>query len=151
MIEYFRTTERWTTIPGKLAVAAAVALAATVLQAGPATAASSPSLTVDKTQRLNADGSVTIKGTFTCTGGRTNSLRSSMLRQGEIQSDFAMKTMVLIPCNGAAHPYTIDIPNTMSFPFKPGPAEFSTNWGLYCADGSYPTAELIDAAITLQE
>ncbi|MFG1792510.1 DUF6299 family protein [Nocardia sp. NPDC049149] len=151
MVEYFRTAERWTTIPGKLVAAAAVVLAATVLQAGPTEAASSSSLTVDKTQRLNADGSVTIKGTYTCTGGRTNSLRNSWLRQGEVQSELSMKTAILIPCDGAAHPYTVDIPNTTSFPFKSGPAEFNNSWDFYCADGNHSSAALTDAPITLQE
>lgn len=155
MVEYLRIALWRTVIPehrnAMLAVAAATGFATAAVLAGPTVAAPPPGLTVDTNQRLNADGSVTITGTYTCSGGRANSIRSSGLRQGDADSSAATKPAVLVICDGTARPYKIEIPNTQSFPFVPGPAQFSTTWNLYIADGNTPTIEITDAPVTLQE
>ncbi|PXX58114.1 hypothetical protein DFR70_11587 [Nocardia tenerifensis] len=78
MVDYRRTAERRTiksrNRSGALAAAAAVSSIATAIMAAPAIAAPAPTRTVDSGQRINADGSVDVTGTYTCSGGQTDIL-----------------------------------------------------------------------------
>ncbi|WP_238847513.1 DUF6299 family protein [Nocardia arthritidis] len=153
MAEYLRTAEQRATMPKNrfmnLAVASASALAGTIMLAGPATADPTLTLTVDSNQHLNADGTEKITGTYTCTAvGRVNSTRNSYLRQGEVQP-IVPASKAMVTCDGAAHPYTTDIPAPETYPFQPGPATFNITWDLYSADGS-TEVRLTDLPVTLQ-
>ncbi|MVU76062.1 hypothetical protein GPX89_02245 [Nocardia sp. ET3-3] len=154
MVEYLWTSERRMTICEtrilKLAVATAVGFVSASMLAAPATADPSPSLTVDGIQYFNADGSVHITGTYTCTGDQIKSLRNSQLRQGDAKSATTTRSG-LLTCDGTAQDYTIDIPASGSVPFQPGPAEFSSTWQFYNDAGSHSEAQLTNIPVTLSD
>ncbi|MEU7145892.1 DUF6299 family protein [Nocardia sp. NPDC046473] len=161
IVEYLWTAERRTTTPRnriiELALATAVGFAGPAMLAGPAMAAPSPSITADAIQHLNADGTVRITGTYTCTGGQGKVLGSSTFSQGDGDNrtlstfSYTDKRPGLLTCDGTAHQYTIDQPAPQSDPFQPGPAKILILWNLYTSDGNDSSGfELDDAPVTLQ-
>ncbi|MFD7990253.1 DUF6299 family protein [Streptomyces mexicanus] len=104
---------------GALGVAAA-ALVLTAVPAQPAAAAAEgETVTVDRTARLAADGTVTLSGTYRCTGATGPVFVSSGLsRQGSSVHHGIGGTRAV--CDGAEHTWS----NTgaPADPFAPGPA-----------------------------
>lgn len=81
----------------------------------------SETVTVDPTARLTADGTVTLSGTYRCTGGRGPVFVSSSLSQVGVTSgtDVGGTTAV---CDGAEHRWT-NTDRTEPGRFEPGAAK----------------------------
>ncbi|MEV6561610.1 DUF6299 family protein [Nocardia sp. NPDC051756] len=155
MIEFPRTSEHRSTMPrnriAQLAIAAAAAFSGTAILAGPALADPPPPvLTVEDNQHLNADGTVDVVGTYTCSGGPNNILLGDSVLDQKNNSVTSPSTTIPGTCDGAAHPYTIHFPAGSFFSFQPGPATFTSIWLFYDADGNPTQAELVNTPITLR-
>ncbi|MFD0304141.1 DUF6299 family protein [Streptomyces sp. NPDC127119] len=93
-------------------------------QAAPAVAAGtsrlSETVTVDPTGRLAADGTVTLSGTYRCTGGTGRTFVSSSLSQGESKVRKGVGGTQAV-CDGAEHRWT-NTDRTDPGRFEPGAA-----------------------------
>lgn len=152
MVEYRRTA-----VPRnrfiRMAIATVAGCIGTAVLAVPASAAPSAELTAAAIQRLNADGTVQITGTYTCNGGRGKTYGSTTLTQGDPGNDtlsYSAAGPGPLACDGTAHDYTINLPEPEAFPFQPGPAKLLIIWDIYTTDGNITRAELDQVPVTLQ-
>lgn len=148
MIDYLRSAMPKNRVI-RLTVATATALAGTAMLAGPALAAP-PVLTVQDSQHLNADGTVDVVGTYTCSGGPSSILLGDSVLDQQSNNVGSPSTTIPGACDGVAHPYTIHFPAGSYFSFEPGPAIFTSIWSFYDADGNPTQAELANTPITLR-
>ncbi|MDQ0773816.1 hypothetical protein QF026_002282 [Streptomyces aurantiacus] len=81
----------------------------------------SETVTVDPKGRLAADGTVTLSGTYRCTGGSGPVFVSSSLSQGEVNSRKGVGGTTAV-CDGAEHRWT-NTDRTEPGRFKPGAAK----------------------------
>ncbi|MDF3298432.1 DUF6299 family protein [Streptomyces tropicalis] len=91
-----------------LGTAAAVLLLAATA-AGPASAARTEGVTVDPAGRLAADGTVTLSGTYRCTGATGPVFVSSSVSQDSAQDGMVLRQGVggtRAVCDGAVHRWT---------------------------------------------
>ncbi|MFF3488018.1 DUF6299 family protein [Streptomyces sp. NPDC002701] len=99
-----------------LAAPSADALSRPAGSAGP-----SDTVTVDPTGRLAADGTVTLSGTYRCTGGTGPVFVSSSLSQGQPDRRKGVGGTTAV-CDGAQHRWT-NTDRTEPGRFKPGAAK----------------------------
>ncbi|MEV6279284.1 DUF6299 family protein [Nocardia sp. NPDC051832] len=137
----------------RMAIAAVVGCTGAAALAGPASAAPVAQLTAAAIQQLNADGTVRITGTYTCTGGPGETYGSTTLTQGD-PADATLSYTEERPsapvCDGTAHDYAITLPAPEVYPFQPGPARLLVLWDFYTADGNISRGELDQVTVTLQ-
>jgi hypothetical protein len=99
--------------PAALAAAAGAALlllaapAATAMAAPTATAPAAPveTVTVDPTGRIAADGTITLSGTYRCTGGTGPVFVSSTVSQGGTSNQYGIGGTRAV-CDGLQHRWT---------------------------------------------
>ncbi|MFF3462232.1 DUF6299 family protein [Streptomyces sp. NPDC001984] len=91
-------------MPVRPHLGAAVGAAALLLAAAvaPATADPYESVSVDPTGRITADGTVTLTGTYRCTGGTGPVFVSSSVSQGDAQVKHGIGGTLAV-CDGAEH------------------------------------------------
>ncbi|MFE9423259.1 DUF6299 family protein [Kitasatospora sp. NPDC006697] len=105
--------------PSALAAAGGALLCAVLTAATPALAAGADQVTVSPTAALGQDGSVTLSGTYRCTGSGPVFLAAN-LRTGDIQQSLGSSRAV---CDGAEHAWSSqDTPRYLTLS-SGGPAE----------------------------
>ncbi|MFB7657204.1 MULTISPECIES: DUF6299 family protein [unclassified Streptomyces] len=114
-------------MPVRSAVLAAAAGAALFLQAAPAATAApadtqlvTESVTVDRTGRVAADGTVTLSGTYRCTDATGAVFVSSSLRQGDSSVRHGIGGTRAV-CDGEEHRW-VNTGTPSADAFKPGKA-----------------------------
>ncbi|MGW4568535.1 DUF6299 family protein [Streptomyces sp. NPDC004561] len=104
--------------PALAAVLGAVALLCAV--AGPAVADPAETVTVDRTGRVAADGTITLTGSYRCTGGTGPVFVSSSVSQGDLGVEHGIGGS-MARCDGAEHRWR-DIGKVSPDPLRAGAA-----------------------------